>query len=371
MISQLYKIWQYRRQMNNSGLYFFFPFYHIGGAENVHLKILASCESKPNCFITNQSFSEANLENFKKVSNLISFKEFVNKKKYRRILLKKLAFKINRESTPVVFGCNSIFFYDLIPFLKNHVRIMDLTHAFSYEMYSPENYSLPYAKRLDIRVVLGSKTREDYAALYRDKGIESSYTDRIKVIRNTVSIPKNLIKNANPVLQLIFVARNSPEKRPEIVFHILRQLNEKNFPFHCRIVGDFPEEPELENVEFTGEIHNAELLQELYRQSDILLLTSDREGLPMVILEAMAHKVLPLTTAVGEIPELKNGELGILLVGACNPETVSAEMINTICRLNENRLELQIRQDNCYNLVKDNYSEADFVENYRNLFRRK
>ncbi len=368
MIKELYILWQYRRQVNGSGLYFFFPFYHIGGAETVHLKILAACEVKPNCFITNQSFSEANRQNFEKVSNLISFDDSVNKIKCRNILLKLLAAKINRHKTPVVFGCNSIFFYDLIPLLKDHVRIMDLTHAFSYEEYSPESYSLPFATRLDTRVVLGTKTKADYAELYQKNGINPIFTERIRIIKNAVEIPKAIIKSENKILQLIFVARNSPEKRPEIVFDILRKLNEINFPFHCRIIGDFPEGQELENTEFTGEIHDTNRLNDLYTKSDILLLTSEREGLPMVILEAMAHKVVPVSTSVGEIPELNSNLPGILLVDTGDQENVSAEMVKIICRLNENRRELQSRQENCFKFVKDNYSEDRFAENYRNLF---
>lgn len=369
MMTPYFKIWKYSRQLNRSGLYFFFPFYHIGGAETVHCKILASMVVRPNCIITNQSITDANLQNFNNVSNLISFDASVSKKRCRQILLKLFSVKINRQKKPIVFGCNSIFFYDLIPFLEDHVRIIDLTHAFSYEQYSPENYSLPYVNRLDARVVLGTKTKMDYARLYRENGINPIFTERIRIIKNAVGIPDTIKKNENEILQLIFVARNSSEKRPEIVFDILKKLNEKNIPYYCRIVGDFPEGQKLENTEFTGEIHDSTKLNNLYAQSDILLLTSEREGLPMVILEAMAHKVLPVSTSVGEIPELNSDLPGILLVDPRHHTRVSADMVKIICRLNENRNELQTRQQNCFQLVKNNYSDHRFAENYRNLFR--
>src|SRR5690606_41029352 len=118
------------------------------------------------------------------VSNLISFDSFVSKKKYRKTLLKLFSVTINRQKTPVVFGCNSTFFYDLIPFLKDHVRIIDLTHAFSYEQYSPENYSLPYATRLDARVVLGTTTKADYAVPYWENGINPIFRKRVCITTN-------------------------------------------------------------------------------------------------------------------------------------------------------------------------------------------
>lgn len=369
MIKELLLIRKFYRQINTSGNYLFFPFYHVGGAETVHLNILRTFQEKPNCFITNKSFSDANRPSFQKYSNLIEIEPLNRTGKYRKYLLKSIARRINHDKNPVVFGCNSIFFYDLIPMLKSHVWIADLTHAFSYEQYSPEFYSLPVANRFNARIVLGQKTKEDYANLYKDHGIDSKYTERINIIKNNVYVPDSLVKPKNNILQIVFVARNSPEKRPEIVFEILRRLNQDGIPFQCTIVGDFDQlNLQIDYAKFTGEIHNKATLQNVYLNSDVLLLTSEREGLPMVILEAMAHQVLPISTAIGEISELKRAEPGIILSESLEPEAVISEMLKIIRHLNENKSELRIRQKNCYHTVKENYSTEKFTDSYRKLF---
>jgi glycosyltransferase involved in cell wall biosynthesis len=50
------------------------------------------------------------------------------------------------------------------------------------------------------------------------------------------------------------------------------------------------------------------------RALDLLLITSDQEGLPMVLLEAMALEVPIISRAVGGIPEaIEDGQSGILV----------------------------------------------------------
>jgi len=54
-------------------------------------------------------------------------------------------------------------------------------------------------------------------------------------------------------------------------------------------------------------------LPDLYNAADALLLTSEREGAPMVVLEALASGTPVVATAVGGVPDLiRNGENGFL-----------------------------------------------------------
>jgi len=58
-------------------------------------------------------------------------------------------------------------------------------------------------------------------------------------------------------------------------------------------------------VHITGAVTNPE---DFYRQMDVFLLTSQFEGVPLVLLEAMASGVPVVATAVGAIPRiLKQG----------------------------------------------------------------
>jgi glycosyltransferase involved in cell wall biosynthesis len=63
-------------------------------------------------------------------------------------------------------------------------------------------------------------------------------------------------------------------------------------------------------VEFRGAIVD---MRRVYREADILVLTSDYEGMPNVILEAMASGLPVVATRVGSVSEVvHHGETGYL-----------------------------------------------------------
>jgi glycosyltransferase involved in cell wall biosynthesis len=102
-----------------------------------------------------------------------------------------------------------------------------------------------------------------------------------------------------------------PQKRFDLFLQVLAQVSKKR-PIQGVIAGDGPLRAELEAlaarlgllpgvVQFLGQISDTSCL---YRQADLLLLTSDYEGTPNVVLEAMASGVPVIATRVGDVPEL-------------------------------------------------------------------
>ena len=107
------------------------------------------------------------------------------------------------------------------------------------------------------------------------------------------------------------IGRLVPEKAHDILFEAAKLIIE-NFPdVHFVIVGDGPLRENLENkvnalklsehVLFTGVSNN---IPEVLSLMDIFVLSSISEGLPMVLLEAMAAKKPIVTTKVGEISNI-------------------------------------------------------------------
>ncbi len=62
------------------------------------------------------------------------------------------------------------------------------------------------------------------------------------------------------------------------------------------------------------------------RQADIFVLPSHDEGLPMALLEAMAHGIVPITTPVGGIPEAVTDGVHGLLVSPGDPVALAAAL---------------------------------------------
>jgi len=131
------------------------------------------------------------------------------------------------------------------------------------------------------------------------------------------------MKNKPPVV--LFVGRLIERKNVKGLVKSLIELLEDGFVFETIIVGDGPLKQELFQLvrnsgydrmfEFKGWVRPlSDELFSIYRRADILCLPTFAEGLPLVLLEAMANGVAVVATAVSGIPELiKTGENGILI----------------------------------------------------------
>jgi glycosyltransferase involved in cell wall biosynthesis len=123
-------------------------------------------------------------------------------------------------------------------------------------------------------------------------------------------------------LQLIAVARLVKEKRLDRFLDVLARLQQRSDkPVSGLIVGAGPLKARLEDQARglglspeTFEIREpVQDMRPIYHQADILVLTSDFEGTPNVVLEAMASGLPVVATRVGGVPEVvRDGETGYL-----------------------------------------------------------
>ena len=120
---------------------------------------------------------------------------------------------------------------------------------------------------------------------------------------------------------IITIARLHQIKRIDLFIEIVQNVLD-NIDITCAIIGDGPllhelkkqvENKGLKNkICFLGRISNNQL-NLYYNSAKIFLLTSENEGLPATLVEAMLTKTCPITTDVGAIPNLiKDGYNGFL-----------------------------------------------------------
>jgi glycosyltransferase involved in cell wall biosynthesis len=133
--------------------------------------------------------------------------------------------------------------------------------------------------------------------------------------------------NAAPALnEVICVARLSSEKGHAGLLTAVAALRSRNMSLKLKLVGDGPEEARLRGqvatlglgdiVTFAGRLDEAATLREIGR-AGLLVLPSFMEGLPVVLVEAMALGVPVVASGVAGIPELvQNAENGILFIPA-------------------------------------------------------
>lgn len=121
--------------------------------------------------------------------------------------------------------------------------------------------------------------------------------------------------------RIVTVGRMSPEKGHIGLLEAFAQVR-KHVECELRIVGDGPDRKRVEqravelgvanDVSFAGRVPSAQVMAELLL-ADAFAMSSFMEGLPVVIMEALAMGVPVIAPAVAGIPELVvHGETGLL-----------------------------------------------------------
>jgi colanic acid/amylovoran biosynthesis glycosyltransferase len=152
---------------------------------------------------------------------------------------------------------------------------------------------------------------------------ESKYWDKFEIIRCGVDLEKYQYRNdSSAPSKLLFVGRLSNEKGLNVLLDSLAILKSENTDFTLTVLGDGPSRDNLEhqckklglnnNVIFKGFVDQSTIREDL-NNSDIFILPSFAEGIPVSLMEAMAIGVPVITTYVGGISELViDNETGLL-----------------------------------------------------------
>jgi phosphatidylinositol alpha-mannosyltransferase len=188
----------------------------------------------------------------------------------------------------------------------------------------PAGFLLPWYKR---HCLVRTLQRADAVlALTEDQAefLAEEYAvapERLRVLRNGVDRAflelRPTTAEAGRPLRILFVGRLDPQKN---VPRLLRALARVPEPVEVVIVGEGQEaakctsirdELGLHHVHFVGAQHGGDLVR-WYDWADLFVLPSDREGMPLALLEAMAAGLAVVTTDVSGLPALV-GDAGLVV----------------------------------------------------------
>jgi glycosyltransferase involved in cell wall biosynthesis len=149
-------------------------------------------------------------------------------------------------------------------------------------------------------------------------------------------------------IRLLAVGRLVEQKKLDLFLKTVASLRHRSqIAIKASIFGEGPYRPQLERqaqelgllpdvLEFRGVVPD---MAPIYKEADILVLTSDWEGTPNVVLEAMASGLAVVARRIGGVPEIiRHGETGFL----ADPADESALTNSLLTLVNDSSLRLKM-----------------------------
>jgi glycosyltransferase involved in cell wall biosynthesis len=150
---------------------------------------------------------------------------------------------------------------------------------------------------------------------------------RVVVSRLGVDVPEHAAFPRNVVherrrLTLLAVGRLHAVKDHAFLIRACARLRDRGLDLDCAIAGEGPERQHLtslilqnwlqEHFALLGHVPR-EQMDSLYQRADVIVLTSRSEGIPLVLMEAMARGKIVVAPAITGIPEIViSGKTGFL-----------------------------------------------------------
>jgi glycosyltransferase involved in cell wall biosynthesis len=221
-----------------------------------------------------------------------------------------------------------------------------------------------------------------YNKIYLDSLVTESQQIKIHLMYHGIDCSYwnyNPKKTIHTKVNILFIGRLIEKKGAiyllEAILQLIKKLIKKGVLIQLVIIGKGKDEQMLKNFCLTNNLENNVLfsgwqspqqIKQLFALSDIFVLPSllasdgDRDGIPNVILEAMASGVPVISTYVSGITEIVQHQVTGLLVS----ERDSNQLIDAILRLiNDNNLRASLIE-NAHKLVTEKF---DFEKNNKLL----
>ena len=189
---------------------------------------------------------------------------------------------------------------------------------------------------------------------------EKSPEAKVKVLYNAVNVPQT---NPYNVLShnVLFLGRLGKRKGTYVLLEAIRKLNE-TLPVDVKfyLCGDGEVEEVKKKVKEMGITQriahigwiDGQQKKNFMAQSMMNVLPSYNEGLPMTILETMAHGIPNISTNIASIPEvLHDGENGFLIT----PGDTATLYDRILCLSTNTELRMELSRKS-YELIKNSFS---------------
>jgi len=351
--------------------FLFFPSADIGGSPKVNADILFLLKNKNPLVIfskkpTNNGFKE--LYDSAECT-IIDLHQLIDNKLFHfiNVIYRGIISSwINASTNPIVFGGECMYFYKVIPHIKDGIKKIELSHLNTWL-----DYNQAFVGFIDLRITSTPKLKRYMEKQYRENKIPLEFLERIVYIDNWVDILE-IQKNHSDSLNVLFVGRGSPQKRVHIISNIAERVMRLGHSITFTFVGDVTNivsDYVSKNATIFEFVTEKEKLYSIYDKADLLILTSSFEGLPIVIMDMMARGKVVISTAVDGIPDyISHGISGLLIDEINNEEAIEQRAIDLILEMDKDRRLLQEIGVNAKKIAKEKFNRSLFEEKYKKIF---
>lgn len=198
---------------------------------------------------------------------------------------------------------------------------------------------------------------------------ETDIKNRIQYIYNPspFAVKEDTLKNrANTA---IAVGRLSKQKNFMRLLEIWNSIEKQNLEWNLNIIGSGEEEEQLikyikdnhlKRVNLLGNIRD---MESVYSQADLILMTSDYEGLPMCLIEAQSFglPIISYDIPTGPNDIIDNGENGFLIKNNDRDDFIN----KTLSLMNNKELLDKMTQNSFRNAYK--FNEKNIIEKWERI----
>lgn len=315
-------------------------------------------------------------------------KDLTFQEKFYKYFLKPLIIKLNVR---IIYITNIEGPYEYLPQIKEdfpNIKIIDVLH---YKGCPGTNkYSTKFVRYIDKRICISRNIQKYLTTVYSLSKVENKYFDNTTTIYNGNNFkffqknPAQGISNRKHFhvegdeIVISFIGRFSAEKSPMSFVNIANTFK-KDHPEIKNIkwimAGSGSEENIVkekinkynlqESFFLTGTLSENEI-KKLLNISFILLIVSESEGIPLVLIEALSMSVPVISTNIGGINEAISEAVNGYLV---NPlENIEKSFANHIFNLIQDKNLYKTIQANTKSSIAENFSLENMIKHYKQNF---
>jgi colanic acid/amylovoran biosynthesis glycosyltransferase len=223
---------------------------------------------------------------------------------------------------------------------------------YSFTVHGPEEFDKPMQLSLDKKIKHAKFVAaiSFYGVSQLSRWSASSDWGKIKIVRCGLNLDEfQVSSDISSTKQLICVGRLCEQKAQLLLINAIANLLRRGVDVNLTLVGDGPMRQQVEqridklglraNIKLTGWLSQEKIRHEI-SHSRVLVLPSFAEGLPVVIMEALAMGRPVISTYIAGIPELiKHNQNGWLLA-AGDSASLEYSIENALSKTNAYILEM-------------------------------